>query len=47
VLNAPAGAKKFKSKTQVHGTYSHLFTVKGKFTLLCTIHGLTMIVNVT
>ena len=32
------GPVKFKSKLMAKGTYSHLFTRPGKYTLYCTIH---------
>jgi plastocyanin len=32
------GPSAFSSKTQVRGTYSHTFTKKGTYRLVCTIH---------
>jgi plastocyanin len=32
------GPAAFNSKTQVRGTYSHTFTKKGTYQLVCTIH---------
>ncbi len=32
------GPAAFSSKTQVRGTYSHTFTRKGTYQLVCTIH---------
>jgi plastocyanin len=33
-----AGPSAFSSKTQVRGSYSHTFTKKGTYQLVCTIH---------
>ncbi|HEX3689091.1 MAG TPA: plastocyanin/azurin family copper-binding protein [Solirubrobacteraceae bacterium] len=33
-----SGPSSFNSKTQVRGTYSHTFTKKGTYQLVCTIH---------
>jgi plastocyanin len=44
------GPVKFHSKTQTKGSYSHLFTKKGTYTLVCTIHqalGMKMTIKVT
>jgi plastocyanin len=32
------GPSSFDSKTQVRGSYSHTFTAKGTYNLVCTIH---------
>jgi plastocyanin len=32
------GPSSFSSKTQVRGSYSHTFTAKGTYALVCTIH---------
>lgn len=32
------GPSSFSSKTQVRGSYSHTFTAKGTYQLVCTIH---------
>jgi plastocyanin len=36
------GPAKFQSKTQVVGTFSHVFTRKGTYTLYCSLHPETM-----
>ena len=44
------GPAKFHSKTQTRGSYSHRFTKKGTYTLVCTIHqaaGMKMTIKVT
>ena len=33
-----SGPSAFSSKTQVRGTYSHTFTRKGTYKLVCTVH---------
>jgi plastocyanin len=33
-----SGPAEFSSKTQVRGSYSHTFTKKGSYQLVCTIH---------
>ena len=46
-VSGPKGARSFHSKTVNKGDYSHVFTTKGKYLLVCTIHGFTMTVKVT
>ncbi len=46
-IKVPKGAKKFHSPDKTTGSYSHLFTTKGTYTLMCTIHGFTMTVKVS
>jgi plastocyanin len=44
------GPVKFHSRTQMRGSYSHLFTRKGTYRLVCTIHkslGMKMTIKVT
>ena len=36
------GPSAFSSKTQVRGTYTHTFTKKGTYKLVCTIHASQM-----
>ncbi len=33
-----SGPSKFKSRTQVSGSFSHVFTKRGTYTLYCTVH---------
>jgi plastocyanin len=41
------GPVKFKSRTQIHGTYSHTFSTRGTYKLYCTLHpNMTMTVVV-
>jgi plastocyanin len=49
-VTVTSGPAKFHSKTQTSGSYSHLFTKKGTYKLVCTIHkalGMKMTVKVT
>ena len=42
-----SGPVKFRSRTQVRGTYSHTFLQRGTYRLYCTLHhGMTMTVVV-
>lgn len=44
------GPAKFHSRTQASGSYSHVFSKKGTYTLVCTIHaslGMKMTVKVS
>jgi plastocyanin len=41
------GPVKFHSRDMTKGTYSHAFTKKGSYSLMCTIHGFTMTVKVS
>jgi plastocyanin len=38
LTHGPKGVKQFMSKTQNKGSYSHKFTVKGSYSIVCTIH---------
>ena len=38
---------RFHSPTQVRGTFSHVFTTKGTYTLYCTLHPLQMRETIT
>ena len=37
-VTVKSGPAKFHSRTQLHGLYSHTFTRKGTYKLVCTIH---------
>jgi len=37
-----SGPAKFHSKTEVHGSFSHVFTSKGKYVIFCTLHPTNM-----
>jgi plastocyanin len=44
------GPARFHSRTVTKGSFSHTFTRKGRYTIVCTIHqalGMKMVVNVT
>jgi plastocyanin len=41
-VKVKTGPVKFHSKTQVVGTFSHVFTRKGTYVLYCTLHPETM-----
>jgi hypothetical protein len=41
------GPVRFHSPTQVRGTFSHVFTTKGTYTLYCTLHPLQMRETIT
>ena len=41
------GPQKFRSSTRKHGSFSHKFTAKGSYTIVCTIHAnMVMLVKV-
>jgi plastocyanin len=49
-VTVTSGPVKFHSKTQMSGSYSHLFARKGTYKLVCTIHkslGMKMTIKVT
>ncbi len=49
-VTVKSGPASFHSKTQSRGSYSHIFTRKGTYTLICTIHvslGMKMTIKVT
>ncbi len=37
-VKVKSGPSKFKSKTQVRGTFSHIFGKRGTYHLYCTVH---------
>ncbi len=41
-VTVKSGPMKFASRTQATGTFSHVFTKPGTYTLYCTIHPTTM-----
>jgi len=46
LTQAPKHVKQFISKTQIKGTYSHKFTTKGAYTIVCTVHA-NMVMHIT
>jgi plastocyanin len=49
-LAIKTGPVKFQSKKQVSGTYTHVFSVKGTYVLICKIHvhqGMKMTIKVS
>jgi plastocyanin len=40
------GPVKFHSKDMMSGTYTHVFSTKGTYHLMCTIHGFKMTIKV-
>jgi plastocyanin len=49
-LAIKSGPVKFQSKKQVSGTYTHVFSVKGTYVLICKVHvhqGMKMTIKVT
>jgi plastocyanin len=46
LTKGPKGVKRFHSRDQSSGTYSHVFTTAGTYTLMCTIHGFAMTIRV-
>jgi plastocyanin len=50
ILAIKSGPVKFHSKKQISGTYTHVFTVKGTYLLICRNHfaqGMKMTIKVT
>jgi plastocyanin len=45
-VTVTSGPKKFASKTQTTGSFSHKFTKAGTYKILCTIHGPVMSMKV-
>jgi len=46
-VRVKSGPVRFSSRKQLHGTYSHRFTVRGTYKLYCTLHpDMTMTVTV-
>jgi plastocyanin len=46
-VKVKSGPVKFGSRTQLHGSYSHRFTVRGTYKLYCSLHPATMNMTVT
>jgi plastocyanin len=38
-VTVTTGPQRFHSSTRKHGSFSHKFTAKGSYTIVCTIHG--------
>lgn len=46
-VTVTSGPTRFHSRDQARGTYSHTFTQKGTWHLICTLHGFTMTIKVS